>query len=95
MDTKILEIEDKDGLITAAKYLCSFGGVDTEGWWIFGDPVLKKPFAEVTESDVTQWVLAEAGQLIENNLKAQKEVLDKPKSVPPWLPQTFTPNLGA
>ena len=93
MDIKILEIEAKEGLITAVKYLCSLNGIDTEGWWIFGDPVLNKPFENVTESDVTEWVLSEAGQLIENNLTAQKEALEKPKSVAPWLPQTFTPQI--
>ena len=48
MDIKILEIEAKEGLITAVKYFCSLNGIDTEGWWIFGDPVLNKPFENAT-----------------------------------------------
>ena len=90
MDTKILEIEAKDGLITAAKYLCSLDGIQTEGWWFFGNPVLNKAFSEVSEFDVIEWILKEAGHLIENNLKNQKQSIEKPKSVAPWMPQMFT-----
>ena len=93
MDCKILEIEDKEGLITSAKYLCTLNNIQTEGWWIFGDPVLNKPITEVVEADVIGWIMAEAGELIKKNLTAQFENTQKPKSIAPWLPQTFTPSI--
>lgn len=92
MDCKILEIQAKDGLITAARYLCDLDSIATEGWWFFNEPQMNKPFEEVQETDVIDWVKQEAGYLIESNLKRQKEAL-QPKTVAPWLPQTFTPSI--
>ena len=92
MDCKILEVQAKDGVITAARYLCSIGDVQSEGWWWFKEPG-DKPFADVQESDVVGWVLSEAGSGIEANLNNQIQALNTPKTVAPWLPQTFT--LGA
>lgn len=93
MDFKILEVQSKDGLITAAKYFCSLADIETEGWWFFGRPALNKPFDQVQESDVIEWVKSEAGELIEKNLKSQLEATQQPKTVAPWLPQTFTPSI--
>ena len=92
MDCKILEIQAADEKITAAKYHCSYAGVETEGWWYFKEPS-NKPFAEIQESDVVGWVVAEAGDMIRANLERQVAALAKPKSVAPWLPQTFTPSI--
>lgn len=93
MDCKILEIQEKDGVITAARYLCSIGDVQSEGWWWFKEPTNEKPFAQVQESDVINWVVSEAGEGIEANLSRQVQALSAPKSVAPWLPQTFTPSI--
>ena len=93
MDYKILEVQSKDGLILAVKYFCALAHIQTEGWWFFGDPVLKKPFEEVKEADVIEWVKSEAGELIESNLRKQLEASEQVKSVAPWLPQTFTPSI--
>lgn len=89
MDCKILEIQAENGVITAARYLCSIGDVQSEGWWWFKEPG-SKPFAEVQEADVVGWVLTEAGSGIEANLNAQIQALKAPKTVAPWLPQTFS-----
>ena len=91
MDCKILEIQETDGLITAARYLCAIGTIETEGWWYFAEPQMEIPFAEITENDVIGWVKKEAGELIESNLNRQA---NQPlKSIAPWLPQTFTPSI--
>jgi membrane-bound lytic murein transglycosylase B len=92
MDCKILEIQATDGVITAARYLCSVGDVQSEGWWWFKEPG-NKLFADISESDVIGWVLSEAGSGIESNLNAQAQALKTPKTVAPWLPQTFTPSI--
>jgi len=92
MDCRILEIEAKDGAITAAKYLCSFGEVETEGWWYFRE-ISDKAFNEVQEADVVGWVIKEAGDLIKETLDRQVANLRTLKAVAPWLPQTFTPEL--
>jgi hypothetical protein len=92
MDCKILDIEAKNDIITAAKYVCSIGDVASEGWWYFQEPG-NKPFSEVQEEDVIKWIIGEAGNLIEANLTQQLSILNKPKAVAPWLPQTFTPSV--
>ena len=92
MDCKILDIQAKDGVITAAKYLCWIAEIETEGWWHFNEPG-DKAFSEIQESDVIEWIKAEAGDMIETNLNRQLEALKLPKSVAPWLPQTFTPEI--
>ena len=99
---KIHDIEATDGLITSVKYSVIAREIDTvvetEGNWNFGDPVLRKPFDEVTEEDVIAWVKAdsirEAKNIIESRLEEQVIALEKQKVIPPWLPQVFTPNLG-
>ena len=99
---KIHDIDAADGLITEVKYSVVATeldtSVETEGYWKFGDPVLRKPFEEVTEEDVIAWVRADSMQngvnIIESRLEEQVIALEKQKVIPPWLPQVFTPNLG-
>jgi hypothetical protein len=92
MNCRILDIQANEGVITAAKYLCSIGDVESEGWWYFKEPG-NKDFAEVVEADVIAWVTAEAGQMIQSNLENQIAAMKVPKAVAPWLPQTFTPEV--
>lgn len=92
MDCRILEIEAKEGAITAAKYLCSDNGISTEGWWYFKE-VSNKAFDEVQEADVIGWVMKEAGELIKATIERQEANLRAPKSVAPWMPQVFTPEI--
>jgi hypothetical protein len=99
---KIHDIDATDGLITQVKYSVVAQeldiSVETEGYWKFGDPVLRKPFEQVTEEDVIAWVKAdsirESKNIIESRLEEQVIALEKQKVIPPWLPQVFTPNLG-
>ena len=99
---KIHDLDANDGLITNVKYSVTAREIDavveTEGNWSFGDPVLRKPFAEVTEEDVIAWVKADSirdgKNIIESRLEEQVIALEKQKVIPPWLPQVFTPNLG-
>ena len=99
---KIHEVDATDGLITNVKYSVVAREintvVETEGYWSFGDPVLRKPFSDVTEEDVIAWVKADAMQegknIIESRLDEQVVALEKQKVIPPWHPQIFTPNLG-
>ena len=99
---KIHDIDATDGLITEVKYSVVATeldtSVETEGYWKFGDPVLRKPFEQVTEEDVIAWVRADSMQnginIIELRLEEQVVTLEKQKVIPPWLPQVFTPNLG-
>ena len=61
---KIHEIDATEGLITEVKYSVLARDIDqtveTEGYWRFGDPVLRKPLLEVKEEDVIAWVKADA-----------------------------------
>jgi hypothetical protein len=99
---KIHEVEATDGLITNVKYSVIAREIDTvvetEGYWKFCDPVLRKPFEQVTEEDVIAWVKSDSMQnsvnIIESRLEEQVVALEKQKVIPPWLPQVFTPNLG-
>ena len=99
---KIHEIDATDGLITEVKYSVLARELDTtvetEGYWRFGDPILRKPLLEVKEEDVIAWVRADSMQdgknIIESRLEEQVVALQKQKVIPPWLPQVFTPNLG-
>lgn len=99
---KIHEIDAKDGLITEVKYSVKAKELDTvvetEGYWRFGNPVLKKPLLEVREEDVIAWVkedcVREGKNIIESRLEEQVLALNKEKVKLPWLPQVFTVNLG-
>jgi hypothetical protein len=99
---KIHDIDAKDGLITEVKYSVLARHLDTtvetEGYWKFGDPVLRKPLLEVKEEDVIAWVKAdsmrEGVNIIESRLEEQLANLEKDKVKLPWVPQVFTVNLG-
>lgn len=100
---KILEISAEDGLITHAKYHVTAtdeedNKVETEGNWWFEGKEATKPFAEVTEADVAEWIENETTQFGKNIIKSRlEEQLASLKGnrvvVAPWLPQIFTPNL--
>lgn len=98
----ILEVSARDGLITHARYKVSAVDgkltVDTEGNWVFQEPKLLVPFADVTEAMVCEWIKAQAVKdgksLIETRLIEQLTALKiQQKTVAPWMPQVFTPNL--
>jgi hypothetical protein len=89
---KILEIQADGDLITGARYFCARNGVDTEGWWQFAEPVLKTPFADVTEEMVIGWITRDIGAQVEARLDEQAAVTQK-TVVAPWLPQVFTPSI--
>ena len=99
---KIHEIDATEGLITVVKYSVLARDIDltveTEGYWRFGDPVLRKPLLEVKEEDVIAWVKADAMRegvnIIESRLAEQLANLAKDKVKLPWVPQVFTVNLG-
>jgi hypothetical protein len=99
---KIHEIDATEGLITEVKYSVLARDIDltveTEGYWRFGDPVLRKPLLEVKEEDVIAWVKAdsvrEGVNIIESRLAEQLANLAKDKVKLPWVPQVFTVNLG-
>lgn len=72
--------------------------VNTEGNWTFQEPSLKVSFADVTEDMVCDWIKNQAVKdgksLIESRLAEQLATLkSQQKTVAPWLPQVFTPNL--
>lgn len=95
---KITEIKAVDGVITQAKYHVTLDEageiIETEGHWMFGDPVAKIDFDKVTEEIVIDWVKQEATQygknIIESGLTEQLEALKAPKVLPPWVPQVFS-----
>jgi hypothetical protein len=95
---KILSVAAKDGLITEAKYyvLADDGKktVDTEGYWKFGDPILRVAFEEVTEEMIVGWIKGESTQygenIVESRLQEQLVALEKREVLPPWVPQVFT-----
>jgi hypothetical protein len=99
---KIHEIDATEGLITEVKYSVLARDIDltveTEGYWKFGDPVLRKPLLEVKEEDVIAWVKAdsmrEGVNIIESRLEEQLANLEKDKVKLPWVAQVFTVNLG-
>jgi hypothetical protein len=99
---KIHEIDATEGLITEVKYSVLARDIDltveTEGYWRFGDPVLRKALLEVKEEDVIAWVKADSMReginIIESRLAEQLANLAKDKVKLPWVPQVFTVNLG-
>jgi hypothetical protein len=99
---KIHEIDATEGLITEVKYSVLARDIDltveTEGYWRFGDPVLRKALLEVKEEDVIAWVKAdsmrEGVNIIESRLEEQLANLAKDKVKLPWVAQVFTVNLG-
>lgn len=100
---KILEVSAENELINHAKYHVTAidedgNKVETEGNWWFEGKEMVKPFLEVTESDVAEWIENETTQFGKNIIKSRlEEQLASLKGnrvvVAPWLPQIFTPNL--
>jgi len=99
---KILEIKADGEVITQAKYFVtaqdSDNTVETEGYWVFKDQSLEKPFAEVTEQDVIEWIFKETTQFGQNFIESRLEEQLASMSgnrvvVAPWMPQIYTPNL--
>ena len=95
----ITEIQEKDGLITQAKYFDSLSDdlhtVETEGYWVFQEPQLNVPFDQVTEEMIVSWIEKEAirdgKNLIKSRLEEQlADLANAKKSALPWMPQTFT-----
>ena len=86
---KILEVKADDGLITEAKYFVSSGLVSTEGYWKFKNPVMNKPFDEVTQQDIISWVDHESAHAITDRLDEQAVTVEKVDL--PWMKNAFRP----
>ena len=99
---EIIKIFSKEDLITEIKYKLIGNNqiitIETEGTYLFNDPVLNVPFLEVTEEMVIDWIEADAVIDGKNHIKMgiekQVEALKSHKPVPaPWLPQVFKPEI--
>lgn len=99
---KIIDIKATNDVIVSAKYhVTATEGdvvVETEGFWTFVESENKVPFLEVTEEMVIGWIQSDAVRdgkhLITSRLEEQVNALLKHSVVvPPWMPQTFTPNI--
>ena len=97
---QILKIFSKNELITSVQYKLSGNNeiniIETEGTYVFNDPVLNIPFLNVTEKIVIDWIEKETivnGQShIKSSIEKQFNALENIEVVAPWLPQIFTPN---
>jgi len=99
---KILDISANGDLITHAKYKVELSYkdqiVETEGNWWFSDKIVKKPFDQVQEQDIAQWIEKES---IQDGVSMIKSGLDKQiaslkssnKSYLPWNPPVFKPTI--
>jgi len=99
---KISEISAEDGIIFHAKYHVTATdedvSVETEGNWWFSDKIVKKPFDQVQEQDIAQWIEKES---IQDGVSTIKLGLDKQiaslknsnKSYLPWNPPVFKPTI--
>jgi len=96
---QIIKIFSKSDLITSVQYKLSGTDqitiIETEGIYLFNDPVLNVPFLEVTEEMVINWIEKETivnGQShIKSGIEKQFNELENVEVVAPWLPQVFTP----
>ena len=96
---EIIKIFSKEDLITEIKYKLIGNNqiitIETEGTYLFNDPVLNVPFLEVTEEMVIDWIEKETivnGQShIKSGIEKQFNELENVEVVAPWLPQVFTP----
>jgi len=97
---QIIKIFSKNDLITSVQYRLlgtdQITSIETEGIYLFNDPVLNVPFLEVTEEIVIDWIEKETiinGQShIKSGIEKQFNNLENIEVVAPWLPQVFTPN---
>ena len=96
---KIIKIFSKNELITGVKYKLIGDDqatiIESEGTYLFVDPILIVPFLEVTEEMIIDWIEKETivnGQShIKSGIEKQFNELENVEVVAPWLPQVFTP----
>ena len=96
---QIIKIFSKNDLITNVQYKLIGDNlvniIETEGTYLFVDPILNVPFLEVTEEMVIDWIEKETivnGQShIKSGIEKQFNDLENVEVVAPWLPQVFTP----
>jgi len=97
-DWKITQINVENEAITYAHYICKLIQepleISTEGNWYFSDKIIKKPFDQVKEQDIADWIEKESMQngisTIKLRLQEQMKALENEQSVAlPWLPKTF------
>ena len=96
---QIIKIFSKSDLITSVQYKLSGTDqitiIETEGIYLFNDPVLIVPFLDVTEEMVIDRIEKETivnGQShIKSGIEKQFNELENVEVVAPWLPQVFTP----
>ena len=97
-DWKITQINVENEAITHAHYICKLIQepleISTEGNWYFSDKIIKKPFDEVKQQDIADWIEKESMQngvsTIKLRLQEQMKALENEQSVAlPWLPKTF------
>ena len=99
---KISEISAEENIILHAKYHVTATdedvSVETECNWWFSDKIVKKPFDQVQEQDIAQWIEKES---IQDGVSTIKSGLDKQiaslknsnKSYLPWNPPVFKPTI--
>ena len=96
---QIIKIFSKNDLITSVQYRLlgtdQISNIETEGTYVFNDPILNVPFLDVTEEMVIDWIEKETivnGQShIKSGIEKQFNELENVEVVAPWLPQVFTP----
>jgi len=96
---KILELFANADKLESVKYRLSLtddkNTVETEGYHIFTEGFINKPFAEIKESDLAGWLESDTTKndvnAIKLNLEAQLKNLEKEQKTEfPWLVDTFT-----
>jgi hypothetical protein len=96
---KILELFASNNELVAVRYLISGTDrtvtVSSEGKHIFSDGIVNKPFDQIVESDIVQWLEKDTTQdevnAIKLNIENQLKVLENLQKVDfPWLAGTFT-----
>jgi hypothetical protein len=95
---KINKISAEKGLIIHAHYEVTANDGDfiakVAGNHWFSDKTLKKPFSEVTETDIVGWIEKETTNGDQNTIKLdlQKQInamKSEQETALPWLPKTF------
>lgn len=96
---KILEIFKESSNCIKVKYFLKatddLNSVETEGYHLFSEEIVYKPFEEIKEEDLIRWIDKDTTKdevnLIKLNLEAQLQALKNSKKVEfPWLENTFT-----